>query len=397
MRLLIVDDHEGIRRGIQALVSNRADWEVCAHAVDGLDAFEKAKQLHPDVVLMDVSMPAMDGIEATRLIRKELPESQVIIVSQNEPAIVSAQAKEVGAAAFVGKANLAQELIAIIDKVVSGKSKKSQPSSQTRENPALNWIKGAGEMATLMRSTDWSKTPLGQTESWSPTLRTMVNVLLASRFPQLLWWGPEFCCLYNDAYIPVLGTKHPSAIGRPVAQVWHEIWDVLKPLIETPFRGGPATWAEDIELVINRRGYEEETHFTVAYSPVPDDAVASGIGGVLATVHEITEKVIGERRIAALRELAVESAEPGSAEQACINAATILAGHKKDVPFVALYLMDANGDLALQAGSSGLDRTDPCCPSVFEDVRSQSNSWPVSLTIETEKIHFVENITGHYY
>ena len=103
-------------------------------------------------------------------------------------------------------------------------------------------------------------------------------------------------------------------MGRPVSEVWNEIWHVLKPLIETPFSGGPATWMEDIPLEINRSGFFEETHFTIAYNPVPDDSVPSGIGGVLATVHEITEKVVGERRVRALRDLGARNHEHASHE-----------------------------------------------------------------------------------
>src|SRR5579871_2539016 len=146
-----------------------------------------------------------------------------------------------------------------------------------------------GEMEDLVRAFDWSQTPIGAAETWSPALRTLVRVLLANRFPQLLWWGPEYISIYNDAYRPILGRKHPWGLGKPVRQCWSEIWEVLKPLIDTPFHGGPATWMDDIELEIRRRGsgFTEETHFTVAYSPVPDDTAASGIDGVLATVNEI--------------------------------------------------------------------------------------------------------------
>ena len=158
-------------------------------------------------------------------------------------------------------------------------------------------------MSERMRRFDWSKTPLGPIESWSPALRMMTRFLLANRFPLLLWWGPQYISLYNDAYRPVLGTKHPWAVGRPVRECWKEIWHILEPLIDTPFHGGPSTWNEDISLEINRYGFVEETHFTIAYSPVPDDTVSTGVGGVLATVHEITETVIGERRVRALRDL----------------------------------------------------------------------------------------------
>lgn len=397
VKILIVDDHEAVRNGLRSILSSRSDLAVCGLAADGFDAVAQCKTLLPDLVLMDISMPRMDGLAASRAILQDLPATKIIIVSQNDPAIVNTQAKEVRAAGFVRKSNLGHELLPTIDRILNGKrlhtTHRVPPLS---DNAALNWIKGRGEMADLVRSTDWSKTPLGPVDCWSPTLRTMVNFLLANRFPQLLWWGPEFCSIYNDAYIPVLGTKHPSAIGRPVAEVWHEIWDVLRPLIEAPFRGGPATWAEDIELTINRRGYQEETHFTIAYSPVPDDTVASGIGGVLATVHEITEKVIGERRIVALRELGAESAETESADVVCINAAKILEAHKKDVPFVMLYLMDNKIESASLVGVAGADPNDPRCPKVIENVRSQSNTWPTGAMIETEKIHFVPSVANKF-
>jgi hypothetical protein len=183
------------------------------------------------------------------------------------------------------------------------------------------------EMGRLMAATDWSQTPLGGIESWSPALRMMIRFLLANRFPHLLWWGPQFCCLYNDGYIPILGTKHPWALGRPTAEVWQEIWPTLKPLIETPFHGGPATWMEDIPLEINRRGFREESHFIIAYSPVPDDSVPSGIGGVIAIVNETTEKVVGERRNSILRDLGARSAEPRTSEESCELAAHVLARH----------------------------------------------------------------------
>ena len=130
----------------------------------------------------------------------------------------------------------------------------------------------------------------------------MVSFLLANRFPLLLWWGPEYISIYNDAYRPILGTKHPQAVGKPFREVWREIEHILGPLIDAPFNGGPPTWMEDILLEVNRHGFVEETHFTIAYSPVPDDTAPRKIGGVLATVHEITDQIVGERRIAALRE-----------------------------------------------------------------------------------------------
>src|SRR5262249_35911687 len=94
---------------------------------------------------------------------------------------------------------------------------------------------GDSEMAHRMRTFDWAATAIGPIASWSPTLRMMVPFLLANRFPLLLWWGPEYIQLYNDAYAPILGKKHPHpGLGMPVRECWSEIWHVLQPLIDAP-------------------------------------------------------------------------------------------------------------------------------------------------------------------
>jgi len=222
---------------------------------------------------------------------------------------------------------------------------------------------GGGEMGALMRSLDWSTTPLGPVETWPQSLRMMVRFLLANRFPLLLWWGPEYASIYNDAYRPILGRKHPKSMGQPVRECWSEIWHVLQPLIDTPFNGGPSTWMEDISLEINRHGFVEETHFTIAYSPVPDETAPRGIGGVLATVHEITEKVVGERRTSTLRDLGARSAEAKTAEEACTIAAQILSAHTHDVPFALLYLIDGDGRCARLAGAAGVAMGEAIGPS----------------------------------
>src|ERR1700752_3872366 len=211
--------------------------------------------------------------------------------------------------------------------------------AESFEAPTLAFLRDGGEMGALIRAQDWAGTALGSPETWSPSLKMMVCLLLANRFPLLLWWGPHYLSIYNDAYRPVLGNKHPVYLGRPVSECWSEIWHILKPLIDTPFNGGPATWMEDLFLEINRHGVVEEAHFTVAYSPVPDDTAAHGIGGVLATVHEITEKSGGERRMLPLGALGLRGAEGRTAESACTIAAGILANHAKDVPFALLYLL----------------------------------------------------------
>lgn len=391
LRILLVDDNEEVRRGIRSLLAKSPALSVCGEAADGVEAVEMAKDLRPEAILMDIHMPRMDGLQATRIIRRELPDAKVIIVTQNEPAIAERQASEVAAHGFVGKTDLSRELIPVMERVLSGNS----ATSAADQSPP--WLAGGGEIGAAMRAMDWSQTALGSPETWSPALRMMAKFLLANRFPQLLWWGPQFCSLYNEAYAPILGAKHPWAIGRPVSEVWREIWDVLQPLIETPFRGGPATWMEDIQLEIKRRGFVEETHFTVAYSPVPDETVPSGIGGVLATVHEITEKVVGERRVGLLRDLGARSIAPKSVQDACMIAAETLTRHPKDVPFVLFYLLDENRRAAHLACCACLDCNDRGCPRVVELSESAADEvWPLWQALASEEIQIVTDIAAKF-
>src|SRR5215510_7301360 len=250
----------------------------------------------------------------------------------------------------------------------------------------------SAEMGAAISAFDWSQTPLGPITSWSPSLRMMVRFLLANRFPLLLWWGPQYVSIYNDAYRPILGTKHPWALGQPVRTCWSEIWHVLQPLIDTPFHGGPATWMEDLALEINRHGFVEETHFTVAYSPVPDETVAGGIGGVLATVHEISAKVVGERRVAVLKDLGARASEAKTAEEAYAIAAATLAQHPKDIPFALLYLLEADGQRALLAGAAGVPPGAPASPLVIELSADTGTGgvWPLAEAVRTEAMQVID-------
>jgi PAS domain S-box-containing protein len=265
-------------------------------------------------------------------------------------------------------------------------------ASQLSGDGAADFL-ARGEIGALIRATDWTRTSLGPVERWSPSLRMMVTFLLANRFPLLLWWGPEYVSIYNDAYRPILGAKHPRAMGQPVREVWSEIWHVLKPLIDTPFSGGPATWMEDLELEINRHGFVEETHFTIAYSPVPDATAPRGIGGVLATVHEITEKIIGERRLVALRDLSARTTETKSAEDACVVAAAVLQAHAREVPFALLYLIDSESRSARLAGSAGISPDEPVSPSTIAlDTGCSDADWPLEEVIRTGELVVVEDL-----
>ncbi|PPK41994.1 PAS domain S-box-containing protein [Trinickia symbiotica] len=254
-----------------------------------------------------------------------------------------------------------------------------------------------GEMGERIRAFDWSQTPVGAIEAWSPALRTTVRIMLANRFPHILWWGPEYIQFYNDAYRPIPGKKHPAqALGRPASECWQEIWHIIGPLIDRPFRGGPATWDDDIFLEINRYGFVEESHFTIAYSPVPDDTAPGGIGGVLATVHEITEQVVGERRIRALRDLAARGSDAKTVHEACAIAARTMGAYDKDLPFVLLYILDPGSGSATLAGAAGIVEGDDVARSRIDLEAPAGELWPVHTAMQSDGIQVVEHLAERF-
>ena len=234
---------------------------------------------------------------------------------------------------------------------------------------------------------------------WSEALRTTVGLLLRNRFPMLLWWGPRFIQFYNDAYLPIPAAKHPQAMGQAGAECWAEIWDVLRPMVEAPFSGKPATWSDDLSLLLNRKGFLEETHFKFAYSPVPDESVQpTGIGGVLATVAETTEQVYGERQLRTLRELGARAAEAKTPDQACKTAAVTFDENPSDVPFALFYLLDADGRQARLASSCGFERDGgPANPGVIELVTARGETaWPLGRIVARGQPEVVTDLRARF-
>lgn len=160
----------------------------------------------------------------------------------------------------------------------------------------LSFLTGGGEAGALMRSMDWSVSPLGRPEEWPQSLRTVVSLLLNSKFPMFVAWGPDLGFLYNDPYAEILGTKHPKAMGRRFRDIWSEIWDDIEPLVSKALVG-EATFHEDLPLIMRRKGFDEQTYFTFSYSPVHDET--GGIGGMFCACTETTREVESRRSLKA--------------------------------------------------------------------------------------------------
>ena len=201
---------------------------------------------------------------------------------------------------------------------------------------APDWLAGGGEMGALMRTKDWAATPLGPAFCWPQSLRTAVSILLNSRYPMFVFWGPQLIKIYNDGYRPITGNKHPWALGRPGPQVWPEIWSDIGPMVERVVRAGEATWSEDLRLFMERRGFPEEVFFTFSYSPIRDES--GGVGGMFCACTETTTKVQGERRLKLLRDLAAAPAEARSVAEARALSAEVLRSNPQDIPFADIDL-----------------------------------------------------------
>lgn len=251
-------------------------------------------------------------------------------------------------------------------------------------------------MGALMRATDWSKTKLGPVENWPKSLRTMLGVVLGSRFPMLLWWGPGLLHLYNDAYRPILRDKHPASLAAPAAEIWAEVWDVAGPMARSVQQGGPATWTEDLQLFINSGSMAEETYFTFSYSPVPGDD--GGVGGLLNTVQETTAKVQSERQIRMLHDLAARAAEAESEDDAYRIVAEVLSANELDLPFALFYVLNEKVDDAQLVAVSGWKeyqgRAKP--PHILIKKDTDAASWPFAEVIRANHEVVIDDLSSRF-
>src|SRR3712207_1350479 len=201
-----------------------------------------------------------------------------------------------------------------------------------------------------MASVDWAATPLGPVEHWPASLCYAVRTVLASRFPMVLTWGPEYRQLYNDAYAPLIGAKHP-AIGEDIRVTLAEGWDALGPPVDHAMATREASWLPELPLLLERAGFREETYFTVSHAPAFDDD--GRVGGMLGVCTEVTQQVISARRQRLLHELASTGGLLGDERELVARMCQTLTGDPLDVPVIAVYLSPAEGqgfELAATAG-----------------------------------------------
>jgi len=228
-------------------------------------------------------------------------------------------------------------------------------------NPAsgqalLHFPADGGGVGALMRAHDWSTSPLGPPEGWPQSLRSVVGLLLASKFPMFVAWGPELGFLYNDSYALILGEKHPRALGRRFSDIWSDIWEDIRPLVDRAL-AGEATFHQDLPLTMLRNGYEEQTWFTFSYSPVRDES--GTVAGMFCACTETTGTVLAEWRqnfLLALGDRQRELRDP----LAITAAAAEMLGRRLNVAQVGYTDIDDSGEWL----TVGRDWSDGRIPSV---------------------------------
>ena len=157
-----------------------------------------------------------------------------------------------------------------------------------------NRIVGTGEMADLVRAYDWASTPLGPIESWSKELLTIVNLTLCSPSPARTMWGPDFILIYNDAYRPIPGKRHPEALGKAARETYKEAWHVVGPLLEHAFATGETCYMEKLAVPLATAEGVQTFYLNYSFNPIYEGGKIAGLFGPL---HDVTGEVNANTRL----------------------------------------------------------------------------------------------------
>ncbi|KAI9089987.1 hypothetical protein DFS34DRAFT_379627 [Phlyctochytrium arcticum] len=196
-------------------------------------------------------------------------------------------------------------------------------------------LAGGGLMGEMLRNFDWSSTSLGPISSWPQSLLTIVALAMASSFPMAIWYGPDLVLLYNDAYAPVAGTKHPWLFGKAGREAWSEIWDVLEPIARGVMERGDKVYIEDHLLFMTRNGYVEESYHTWSWIPIRQEN--GSVGGLLNPTFEATGRILAERRLKTLRDFSANTSTAKKLRDVCLIGTEAIAENQHDIVFFLLY------------------------------------------------------------
>ncbi len=267
-------------------------------------------------------------------------------------------------------------------------------------NPETSTFPGflarGGEMGRLIRDFDWQSNPLGDPFTWPSSIQTSVGLCLDSLFPMLIWIGPEFRMIYNDAYLPALGsTKHPNALGQPGAVIWSEIWDTIGPRLNKIMDTGESVWEDNQLLLLARHGYLEETYWTYSYSPIRDES--GEIVGIFSAIKETTTEVINDRHLRTLRDMGKQIVDVKNIDEVYAKCRQVIGSNTYDFPFTLFYRLRPDNSGADLFDCTGVDTLLANIPKSLDYAEGHLGSRNFLKCVETKKpvqVHDVQSRLG---
>jgi PAS domain S-box-containing protein len=266
----------------------------------------------------------------------------------------------------------------------------TSPGERTGGNTAP-LASGPGELSALIRAQDWAATPLGSTETWPESLRSTLGLCLDAAFPIAIYWGRELRLLYNDAWRPILGDKHPWALGRPAQEVWPEIWDEIKPVFERVFATGVAVFNGESLLAMHRYGYVEECYFDYTLNPIRREAA---VAGILNVVIETTDRVVNARRAGVQRDFVARLSGTRSIDEVIASAAASLTRSSMDVPFALFYRVNRSAGTATLMQTVRLENQTAASPQ--EIVLGAEAAWPLAQALGSGQSRKVGDLQARF-
>lgn len=245
-----------------------------------------------------------------------------------------------------------------VDRLFLGRPGEFVPdhSSVPSEKPSFDWTRiplttDLPAHVQFARSRDWASTPLGPIEHWSADLRAMANMVMGSPHPAAMYWGPEHIAIYNEAYVPMAGQKHPDLMGQSYKVAWKEIWPDIEPIFESATQSGQATMKNDHRLIINRHGFDEETFFS--WSIVPLVGEDGSVVGLYNPAFENTRRKVAERRMLTLRDVGEKTAMARDVRSFWAQVQAGLEFNEDDIPFALVYSVSEDCESDMSSMHSG--------------------------------------------
>ncbi|GAB2683801.1 ATP-binding protein [Mucilaginibacter koreensis] len=263
----------------------------------------------------------------------------------------------------------------------------------TQSESTEQFLSGGGEMGKLIRSMDWSTTPLGPIEQWPQSLRTSVSLCLSSTFPILIAWGPETIQIYNDSYRPICGEMHPQSMGMNFRECWESALEVVGDKF-TRGQQGEGTYIQDQRMFLERYGYLEEAFMTFSFAPIRDES--GNVGGIFHPITETTDKMLSARRTQALRDLGAAIGKAKSVQEIGRTTEEKYQDYVLDVPFMLFYQLNAETGKAHLISSAGLPLGTTLTPAEIDLNEEDPQTWPLHKVLQSGLMEEVDHLTTRF-